>query len=103
MSGTYQTVARVGEIPEGKGGAFEVGDRFIAVILSGGTYYAIDDNCPHQGLRSATGRQGQDRHLHLARLAVQPRGRPLARQPQVEAPVDTYPVRVEGDEIQVQV
>ena len=80
MPGTYQTVAKVGEIPEGEGRPFEVEGRMIAVFLDGGTYHAIDDSCPHQGPRLCDGLvDGRDGHLHLARLAVPPRGRPMAR------------------------
>ncbi len=46
----FQTVAKVGEIPEGQGRPFEVDGQPIAVFLLEGTYYAIDDICPHQGL-----------------------------------------------------
>jgi nitrite reductase/ring-hydroxylating ferredoxin subunit len=48
LSGTYQTVARVGQIPEGEGRPFEVDGRAIALILDGGVSYAIDDTCPLQ-------------------------------------------------------
>lgn len=45
----YQTIAHVGDVPEGEGRVFEVNGRMIAVFLDGGVYYAIDDACPHQG------------------------------------------------------
>ena len=51
----YQTVAKVGDIAEGQGQAFEVGDKVIAVFLHDGRYYAIDDMCPHMGASLATG------------------------------------------------
>lgn len=44
----YKTVAKVGEIPEGRGMQFEVGGRLVAIFNDGGQYYAIDDFCPHQ-------------------------------------------------------
>ena len=44
----YKTVAKVGEIPEGRGMRFEVGGRVVAIFNAGGTYHAIDDFCPHQ-------------------------------------------------------
>ena len=44
----YHTVARVGEIVEGIGHAVEVEGRAVAVFLVDGTYYAVDDLCPHQ-------------------------------------------------------
>ncbi|MCR9291173.1 MAG: nitrite reductase small subunit NirD [bacterium] len=51
----YVTVAKVGDIPEGEGRAFAVGKRMVAVFLSQGKYFAIDDFCPHQGASLAEG------------------------------------------------
>lgn len=51
----YVTVAQVGDIPEGQGRAFPIGKRMVAVFLSEGEYYAIDDFCPHQGASLAEG------------------------------------------------
>ncbi len=46
----FQTVAKVGEIPEGQGRPYEVEGQPIAIFLLEGQYYAIDDICPHKGL-----------------------------------------------------
>ncbi|MHB0955661.1 MAG: Rieske (2Fe-2S) protein [Pirellulaceae bacterium] len=51
----YTTVAKVGEIPEGRGARFEVAGRVIAVFNEGGEYFAIDDFCPHMGASLAEG------------------------------------------------
>lgn len=51
----YVTVAQVGEIREGEGRAFAVGNCMVAVFLHEGKYYAIDDFCPHQGASLAGG------------------------------------------------
>ncbi len=51
----FVTVAKVGDIPEGEGRAFPVGKRMVAVFLSEGNYYAVDDFCPHQGASLAGG------------------------------------------------
>ena len=45
----YVKVANRSEIPPGTGKTVEVGERPIAVFNCDGTYYAIDDTCPHQG------------------------------------------------------
>ncbi len=45
----WVTVAKVGAIEEGRGATFTVGERLVAVFLSGGEYHAIDDLCPHMG------------------------------------------------------
>ena len=45
----FVKVAAVGDIPPGSGKTVEVGDKPIAVFNCDGTFYAIDDTCPHQG------------------------------------------------------
>jgi nitrite reductase (NADH) small subunit len=51
----YVTVAQVGELAEGQGRAFPVGNRMVAVFFHDGRYWAIDDFCPHQGASLAEG------------------------------------------------
>ena len=51
----FQTVARVGEIPEGEGRCFEVAGRMVAVFCVDGKYSAIYDTCPHMGASLAQG------------------------------------------------
>jgi nitrite reductase (NADH) small subunit/3-phenylpropionate/trans-cinnamate dioxygenase ferredoxin subunit len=90
----------VGEVPEGQGRAFEVGDRIIAVYLDGGRYFATDDACPHAGAPLSDGIVF-DRTVtctwHGWRFSLED-GRHLEG---TRCRVTTYPVRVEGDAIQV--
>ncbi len=51
----FVTVAKVGEIAEGASLVATVGERLVAVFLSEGNYYAIDDLCPHMGASLADG------------------------------------------------
>jgi nitrite reductase (NADH) small subunit len=51
----FITLASVGDLDEGQGKAFAVGNRMIALFLHHGQYYAIDDFCPHQGASLAEG------------------------------------------------
>ncbi len=51
----FTTVARIGDIAEGQGQAFEVQGRMVAVFLTDGEYHAIDDFCPHMGASLAGG------------------------------------------------
>ncbi|MBX6312594.1 MAG: nitrite reductase small subunit NirD [Isosphaeraceae bacterium] len=98
----YHTIARVGEIPEGQGRAFEVNGRVIAVFQEGGKYYAIDDACPHQGAPLSDGILFDKTVIctwHGWRFSLQD-GRHLEGS---RCRVATYPVRVVGDEIQVAV
>ncbi len=99
---TFQTVARVGEVIEGQGQVFEVNGQMIAVFLDGGRYYAIDDACPHAGAPLSDGLV-MDRTVtctwHGWRFSLED-GRHLEGS---RCRVATYPVRVEGEEIQVAV
>lgn len=96
----FITVARVGEIPEGQGHAFNVGDRLIAIFNDGGTYFAIDDFCPHMGA-SLAGGYLEDGAVacpwHAWRFSIHDGS--WLDNPKIC--VDSFPVRVIGDEIQV--
>lgn len=43
------TVARVGEIPAGRGAQVTVNGRWVALFNVGGTYHAVDNLCLHRG------------------------------------------------------
>lgn len=49
------TVARVGEIPEGGNIVVEINGKDVAIFLSNGKYFAIDDRCPHAGASLSCG------------------------------------------------
>lgn len=49
------TVCKVGEIPEGESTVVTVHEKGVAVFLSGGAYFAIDDMCPHAGASLSSG------------------------------------------------
>ncbi|MBN2474143.1 MAG: Rieske (2Fe-2S) protein [Pirellulales bacterium] len=98
----FVTVAKLGDIPEGRGRVFTVGERRVAVFRDGGRYFALDNACPHMGAPLATGdvRDGMvicDRHLWGYRLSdgVCP------EVPRLKA--ETFEVRLEGEWIQVRV
>jgi nitrite reductase (NADH) small subunit len=98
----YKTVAKVGEIPEGHGKAFAVGDRLIAVFCDHGQYFAIDDCCPHQGTSLATGRLADGVVTcpdHAWRFSIRDGSWCDFRRNKL----DCFEVRVVGDEIQVRV
>lgn len=96
----FVTVARVGEIPEGQGQAFTVGNRMIAVFNDSGTYFAIDDFCPHMGASLAGGYMEDGAVAcpwHAWRFSI--RDGSWLDNPKIR--VDSFEVRVVGDEIQV--
>jgi nitrite reductase (NADH) small subunit len=45
----FCTVCRADELLPGEGKLVELGGKLIAIFLENGTYFAIDDVCPHMG------------------------------------------------------
>ena len=100
---TYHTIAKTGTIPEGEGRAFHVEGLMIAVFLKEGQYPAINDFCPHQGAPLSTGYVDEQGAVtcpwHAWRFCIK-EGTWLDN-PKSKLQVPVYPVRIEGDEIQV--
>ena len=98
----FQTVARVDEIPEGEGRAFLVNGRMIALFNDRGAFRAIDDTCPHAGASLACGTLVEGTvmcawhgwRFHLCDGA-------WADYKKLK--IGVYPVRVVGEEVQVEV
>jgi NAD(P)H-dependent nitrite reductase small subunit len=49
VTAEFVPVAKLGEIASGTAKTVVVGDREIALFNVDGTFYAIDNTCPHQG------------------------------------------------------
>lgn len=105
-SAGFVTVAHVEQLQPGDRLVADIGDLYVAVFNVGGTYYAIEDTCTHdQGplaegelLADPTNPKIQcDRHGATFELKT---GKPTF--PAV-FPVMRFPVRVVGDEVQVNV
>ena len=97
----FVTVARVGEIPEGGVKVVRFEDQPVAVFHVDGGYYAINDLCTHDGGPLAEGTlEGEviECPRHGAKFNVKT-GAVLCLP--ATAPIPTYEVRVEGDEIKV--
>jgi nitrite reductase (NADH) small subunit/3-phenylpropionate/trans-cinnamate dioxygenase ferredoxin subunit len=98
----FQTVCKVQDVPEGEGKTVEVGGKLVAVFRTGGRFHAIDDVCPHMGA-ALSGGYLEDGvvtcpwHAWRFRLA----DGAWADNPRIK--IGCYPVRVQGDEVQVQV
>ncbi|MFQ5732334.1 MAG: Rieske (2Fe-2S) protein [Planctomycetaceae bacterium] len=100
----FLAVARIGDIPEGEGRSFPVNGRMIAVFHSEGKYSAIGDTCPHMGASLATGYVENNAVTcpwHAWRFCIQ-EGTWLDN-PNPKVSVDCFPVRVQGDDILVEV
>ena len=100
----FQTLARVGEVPEGEGRCFELAGRMIAVFLVEGKYSAIYDTCPHMGASLASGyveNGGVTCPWHAWRFCVS--SGTWLDNPQSSLRQEDFETRVVGDEIQVRV
>lgn len=98
--GDFVTVAKIGDIPEGRGAAYVVGERLVAVFNDCGTYFALDDICPHMGASLAPGEVHEGIVIcpwHAWRFRLCDGA--WADNPKLK--VDRFDVRVVGDEIQV--
>jgi nitrite reductase/ring-hydroxylating ferredoxin subunit len=97
----FVTVARVGAIPEGQGGTFQVGDRLVAVFHREGQYHAIDDMCPHMGASLGAGYLDEEGVVtcpwHAWHFSVC--DGTWCDNPRIK--IDSFDVRVVNDEIQV--
>jgi nitrite reductase (NADH) small subunit/3-phenylpropionate/trans-cinnamate dioxygenase ferredoxin subunit len=98
----FQTVCKLHEIPEDEGKVVSVGRKVIAVFRSGGGLFAIDDVCPHMGASLGSGYVEDGIvtcpwHAWRFRLA----DGTWADNPRLK--IGCYAVRVEGDDVQVEV
>ena len=98
----FVSVGQSDEVAPGQAKAYEVDGRSIAVCNVDGTYYAIDDVCTHDGGPLDQGQLDGTQiecPRHGARFDVTT-GRALTL-PAV-MPVQSYPVRIEGEAIEVE-
>jgi nitrite reductase (NADH) small subunit/3-phenylpropionate/trans-cinnamate dioxygenase ferredoxin subunit len=97
----FVTVAKVGDIPEGTGNTFHVGDRLVAVFNRGGQYFAIDDLCPHMGASLGAGCMDEEGVVtcawHAWHFSV--KDGTWCDNPRIK--IDSFEVRVVGEKIQV--
>jgi 3-phenylpropionate/trans-cinnamate dioxygenase ferredoxin component len=100
---TFERVASTADVPSGSVKVFQAGGQSIALCNLDGTFYAVDNLCTHDNgpLGEGTLYNGTvECPRHGARFDVQTgavRALPAVR------PVRTYPVQVDGDEVNVDV
>ncbi|MFM7232127.1 MAG: Rieske (2Fe-2S) protein [bacterium] len=102
MSATWRTVANAADLPVGTSRVVRLDDVPVAVFHLEDGWYAIEDVCTHDGGPVAEGRLAGctiECPRHGARFDIRT-GAALCL-PAV-APVPTHPVRVVGDEVQVE-
>jgi 3-phenylpropionate/trans-cinnamate dioxygenase ferredoxin subunit len=100
---TLTTIAKVSDTPPGTISVHDAGGVRIALCNVNGRFYAIDDVCTHDGAPLDQGelegdlvecaRHGAKFDVTSGRAVVLPAIRP----------VKTYPVQIEGDDVQVDV
>jgi nitrite reductase/ring-hydroxylating ferredoxin subunit len=94
-------VVNVQDVPVGKAKQVTINGRALAVFNVGGTFYAIDDTCPHRGGPLSEGElNGHEVTCpwHGARFDVTS-GAFLS--PPARSSVAPYKVQIVGDEVQV--
>jgi nitrite reductase/ring-hydroxylating ferredoxin subunit len=99
----FTKVAAVQELPDGSSRQVQVKGKTIALFNEGGTYYAIDDTCPHRGAPLWEGVvEGGEVTCpwHAARFSLTT-GAALCAP--ARGSVACYKVQVVGEEIQVDV
>lgn len=95
----FVKVAAVGDIKPGKAIRVEIGDEPVAIFNVDGTLYAIGDTCSHEEASLSEGDVFGDCvecPLHGAEFDLKT-GRP--RTLPAVIPVPTYPVKVEGNDV----
>jgi 3-phenylpropionate/trans-cinnamate dioxygenase ferredoxin subunit len=99
----FVKAAKVGDVPVGRAVTVEVNDEDIALCNVGGEIYAVANVCTHDGGPLGEGHLYGDQiecPRHGARFDV--RSGAVKSLPAI-VPIDTYQVKVEGDEIMVDV
>ena len=100
---SYVTVARVGDLKPGEMTYVEVGETPVCLINLDGEFYAINDVCTHEDASLSDGEIHGDEvecPLHGGAFDIRT-GQPVAFP--VVVPIETYGVRIVGDEVQVAV
>jgi nitrite reductase (NADH) small subunit/3-phenylpropionate/trans-cinnamate dioxygenase ferredoxin subunit len=100
--GEFRAVCRLADLREGEGRTVSVDGKLIAVFRCGGEVKAIEDTCPHMGISLAGG------HVEAGIVTCPWHGWRFrlddgawADNPRIK--IGSYPVRVEGDLVQLEV
>ncbi len=101
--GKFVNVATVSEIAPGGAKQVEVEGHTLAIYNVGGTFYAIDNTCTHVGGPLAEGTvEGEEVECpwHGARFSIKT-GKVVS--PPAGSDVQSYPVRVNGPNVEVEI
>ena len=101
--GIYVKAAKAGELSENSAKLFEAEGKSIALVNAAGSYYALDNHCTHVGGPLCEGHVDAAAIVcpwHGARFDVET-GQALSGPARGNAAC--YPVRMDGDDIEVEV
>ena len=101
--GQFIKVGDVSEILPGNAKQIDAGGRTIALFNLKGQFYAIDNSCTHVGGSLASGKIIDEDvicPLHGARFNI-PTGKVLG--PPARENISTYKIRIDGDNIEIDV
>lgn len=99
----FQTVCQTSCVPEGQARLFVVDGVMVGVFHIGNDFYALDNRCPHAGASLAGGiiEAGEVRcRIHHWRFCVRDGTYLDEDKPRFNA--RTFPVRVVGEDVQVE-
>ena len=99
----YVKVAKVADVPSGTVKGFVVGDKKVAVASVNGKLHAFEDRCRHQGALLSKGVLIGDKVMcpvHGEQFDLNT-GNPVLMV--AHDPIKIYPVKVEGDDILVDI
>jgi nitrite reductase/ring-hydroxylating ferredoxin subunit len=99
----FTKVATVQEIPAGQAKKVKVSDKDVALFNVNGTFFAIDDTCPHRGGPLSEGELNGSEVVcpwHGARFNIAT-GAHLS--PPAPRDVSAYKVQIVGNDVQIDV
>ena len=100
--GTFVKVAKTGEIPTGEGKTVDANGRSIALFNVGGAIHAIENDCKHRGGPLGEGElDGTVVTCPLHAWTYDVATGECFDDP--DCAVETFPVKIEGDDVLVEV
>lgn len=100
--GEFVKVAKMADVAAGTIRGYVVGDKKVAIANASGKFYAFEDRCAHAGAKLSTGLLLGNMIMciaHGAQFDLET-GKPLTMM--AHDPIKVFPVKVEGDDILVQ-
>lgn len=101
--GRFVKAAAAAEVPPGTSKLVEIEGKEIALFNAGGTLYALDNTCPHAGGPLAEGAvEGEQVECpwHGAQFNLKTG---VSSSPLAPGGTGTYPVRVNGADVEIEV